>query len=65
MAKKKTLYQIDLTNGYCGMIAAYTVESAKKQALKEHGTNNLHGVHKATDEEIEHFKGMNGELPKV
>lgn len=61
--RKDTLYQVDLCGGYCCIITAQNIQQAYNQALRENGTRNLAGVHRATEEEVASARAMGAFIP--
>ena len=59
----KKIYYVSLHGGYCGLTVATSLARAEKEALHEHGTRNLAGVHEATKEEIDSVRMMLGCVP--
>lgn len=59
----KQLYKVTLFGGYVGLIAAESIEAAKKQAMSEQGSANVQNVSRASEEDISWVKGMGGPVP--
>jgi hypothetical protein len=57
------LYVIELHNGLIGLAAARNLQSARKTALTENGSNNFKSVRKATDQDVSWVRTMGGRVP--
>lgn len=59
------IYKVVLYGGYVGLIAAVSLEAARKMAMSEQGSSNVQGVALADDHDIEWVKGVGGPIPNV
>ena len=61
----KQIYRVNLYGGYIGLIAADSIELARKQAMSEQGSANVTNVSLARPEDIEWVKTMGGAVPVI
>lgn len=59
------IYKVVLYGGYVGLIAAVSLEAARKMAMSEQGSSNVQGVALASEEDLAWVKGMGGPIPDI
>lgn len=62
--RKKTLYYVEQSLG-CGLRAAYSLQQARAEAIREIGTDNFERCMKATSEQIAWVRSMGGYVPDL
>jgi len=53
-------YYVSLVGGICGIRTAANLQQAKRNALREDGTNNVEYVRPATEEDVAWVTAMGG-----
>lgn len=61
----KQIYKVQLYGGYVGLIAADSLEAAKKAAMSDQGSANVTSVSLASEEDIAWVKAMDGKIPET
>lgn len=59
------IYKVNLYGGYIGLLAAASLEEARKKAMSEQGSANVTNVSLASENDIEWVRGMGGRVPET